>query len=108
MACPAWEFMAGTLLIKLSRMQNKVTVQLVIYQGAHGFMICLPTSYIHDYRTKLCRQQVQVIQNHETENIRKIGQGEDTQHRKYRKLKLSGSQAYNHSSDYAVCGTEHD
>jgi hypothetical protein len=32
--------------------------------------------YIYDYITKLCRQQAEVKQNHENENVRNIGQGE--------------------------------
>jgi hypothetical protein len=31
---------------------------------------------IYDYITKLCRQQAEVIQNHENKNVRNIGQGE--------------------------------
>jgi hypothetical protein len=54
--------------------------------------------FIYDYITKLCRQQAEVIQNHDNENVRTIGQGE-AHHRKYRRLKPGGSQAYDHSSD---------
>jgi hypothetical protein len=32
--------------------------------------------YVYDYITKSCRQQAEVIQNHENENVRYIGQGE--------------------------------
>jgi hypothetical protein len=53
--------------------------------------------YIYDYITTLCRQQAEVIQNHENANVRNIGQGEP-QHRKYKRLKLGGGQAYDHSS----------
>jgi hypothetical protein len=35
--------------------------------------------YIYDYITKSCRQQAEVIQNHENENVRYIGQGEAPQ-----------------------------
>jgi hypothetical protein len=49
----------------------------------------------------LCRQQAEVIQNHEIEHVRGIGQGEAT-HTKYKRLKLVGGQAYDRSSDYAV------
>jgi hypothetical protein len=49
--------------------------------------------YLHDFVTKLCRQQVTVILNYENVNIRNIGQGE-AQHRKYKRLKLGGGQAY--------------
>jgi hypothetical protein len=46
---------------------------------------------------KLCRQQAEVIQNHENANVRNIGQGEAL-HRIYNWLKLSGGQAYYRSS----------
>jgi hypothetical protein len=43
--------------------------------------------YVFYYITKLCRQQAEVSQNHENENVRYIGQGE-ARHRKYKRLKL--------------------
>jgi hypothetical protein len=43
-------------------------------------------------------QQTEVIQNHENEHVRSIGKGE-ARHRKYKRLKLVGSQAYDRSSD---------
>jgi hypothetical protein len=54
--------------------------------------------YLHDYITNLCRQQAEVIQNHENANVRNIGQAE-TGHRKYKRLKLGGDHAYDRSSD---------
>jgi hypothetical protein len=39
-----------------------------------------------------------VIKNHDNENVRNIGQGE-AGHRKYKRLKLGGGQAYERSSD---------
>jgi hypothetical protein len=54
--------------------------------------------YVYDYITKLSIQQAEVIQSHENANVRNIGQGE-AQHRKYRRLKLGGGQAYDHSND---------
>jgi hypothetical protein len=47
--------------------------------------------------TKLCRQQAEVIQNHENENARSIGQDE-APHRKYKRLKLGGGHVYDCSS----------
>jgi hypothetical protein len=44
------------------------------------------------------RQQAEVMQNLENEHIRSIGQGK-ARHRKYKRLKLGGGQAYNRSSD---------
>jgi hypothetical protein len=52
---------------------------------------------VFDYITKLCRQQAEVIQNHDNGNVRTIGQG-DARHRKYKRLKLGGGQAYDRSS----------
>jgi hypothetical protein len=54
--------------------------------------------YVYDYMTKLCRQQAEVILNHDNENVRYIGQGK-AQHRKDKRLKLGGGQAYDRSSD---------
>jgi hypothetical protein len=54
--------------------------------------------YIYDYLTKLCRQQAEVIKNHENANVRNVGQGEP-RHREYKRLKLGGGQAYDRSSD---------
>jgi hypothetical protein len=51
--------------------------------------------------TKLCRRQAEVIQNHENEYVQATGQGE-ARHRKYKRLKLGGGQAYDISSDKAA------
>jgi hypothetical protein len=53
------------------------------------------------YITKLCRQQAEVIQNHDNENVRNIGQGE-ARHRKYKKLKLGGGHVYDRSESAVV------
>jgi hypothetical protein len=54
--------------------------------------------FIYNYITKLFRQQAEVIQNHDTTNIRNTGQGEH-RHRKYKRLKLGGGQAHDRSRD---------
>jgi hypothetical protein len=54
-------------------------------------------SHVYDYITKSCRQQAEVIQNHDYENVCYIGQGE-AQHRKYKGLKLGGGHVYDPSS----------
>jgi hypothetical protein len=51
----------------------------------------------HDYITKLCRRQAEVILNHENPNVHAIGQGEP-RHRKYKRLNLGSGQAYDCSS----------
>jgi hypothetical protein len=54
--------------------------------------------YVCGYITKLRRQQAEVIENPDNENVRNIGQGE-ARHRKYNRLKLGGGQIYDRSSD---------
>jgi hypothetical protein len=58
-------------------------------------------TYVYEYIIKLRRRQAEVIQNHENEYIHGIGQDE-ARHRKYKRLKLGGSQAYDRSNDYAT------
>jgi hypothetical protein len=48
---------------------------------------------MHDYISKLCSRQAEVILNHENTNVRAIGQRE-ARHGKYKRLKLGGGQAY--------------
>jgi hypothetical protein len=52
---------------------------------------------VYDYITKSCRQQTEVVLNHENENVRYIGQGE-APHRKYKRLKPGGGLVYDCSS----------
>jgi hypothetical protein len=49
--------------------------------------------YTYNDITNLSRQQAQVFHNHENSYIRNTGQGK-AQHRKYKRIKLGGSQAY--------------
>jgi hypothetical protein len=100
-ACPAWEFAADNHLLKLQRLQNKVLRTIGHFpRGSpiRDLHMASKLPYIYDYITKLCGQQAEVIQNHENENVRNIGQGEP-RHRKYMRLKLGGGQAYDRSSD---------
>jgi hypothetical protein len=53
--------------------------------------------YVCDYITKSCKQQAEVIQNHENENARCIGQGE-ARYGKYKRLKLGGGHVYDCSN----------
>jgi hypothetical protein len=91
-ACPAQELAADTHLLKLQCLQNK------ILRNIGNFPRCTPIHYMHtafnlpyeyDYITKLCRRQAEVIQNHENERVRSIGEGEH-RHRKYKRLKFGG------------------
>jgi hypothetical protein len=96
-ACPVWELVADTHLLKLQRLQNKVLCTMEIFQRAHRSAI-FNFPYVYDNITKLCRQQAEVVQNHENGHVCSIGQGE-ARHRKYKRLKLGGGQAYDRSSD---------
>jgi hypothetical protein len=98
-ACPTWEFAAGTQL-KLQRLQNRVlraTGNLDRITPVRDLHLAFKIPYVYDYITKVCRRQAEVILNHENPNERAIGQGEP-RHRKYKRLKLSGGQAYERSS----------
>jgi hypothetical protein len=54
--------------------------------------------YIYDYVIKLCRQQAEVVRNHENEHVCSIGKPKpDT--KKYNRLKLGNVEAYDCSSD---------
>jgi hypothetical protein len=98
---PRLEFRAGNHLLKLQRLQNKIlrtTGNFPMRTPVCDLHMALKLTYIYDYITKLCRQQAEVIQNHENENVRNIGQGEP-RHRKCKRLKLGGGQAFDRSSD---------
>jgi hypothetical protein len=100
-ACPAWEFAAECHLLKLQRLQNKVlrtNGNFPKRTSVRDMHTALHMPYIYDYITKSCRQQAEVIQNHENENVRYIGQGKAPQ-RKYKRLKLESSHVYDCSSD---------
>jgi hypothetical protein len=99
--CPAWELAADTYLLKLQCLQSKVLRTIGIFPRCtpgHNLHTAFNLPYIYDYIIKLCRQQAEVIQNHENEHVRSIGQGK-ARHRKYNRLKLGSGQAYNCSRD---------
>jgi hypothetical protein len=90
-----WELAANTCLLKLQRLQNKVfrTVgTFPRYTSVRDLHTAFNLPYVYNYITKLCRRQAEVIQNHENEHVRGIGQGEARQ-RKYMRIKLGGGQA---------------
>jgi hypothetical protein len=99
-AFPAWEFTANTHLLKLQCLEIKVLRTIgnfprctLVRELHKAFNI----PYIYDYITKLCRQQVEVIQNHDNAKVRNIGQGE-AQHRKHKTLTFGSGQVYDRSS----------
>jgi hypothetical protein len=99
-ACPAWEFAAECRLLKLQRLQNKVLSTVDNFPkltSNHDMHQVFHIPYVYDYITKSCRQQAEVIQNHENAVVRYIGQDE-VRHRKYKRLKLGGGHVYDCSS----------
>jgi hypothetical protein len=85
--------------MKLQRLQNKVLRTIGKYPRrtpVSDLHLAFQIPFAYDYLTKLCRQQAEVIQNHDNENFRTIGQGQ-ARHRKYKRLKLGGGQAYGRS-----------
>jgi hypothetical protein len=78
-ACPAREFAEECHLLKLQRLQNKVLRTIGNFPkrtSVRDMRKAFHIPNVCDYITKLCRQQAEVIQNHEHENVRYIAQGE--------------------------------
>jgi hypothetical protein len=100
-ACSAWEFAEDTCLLKLQRLENKVlrtTGKFPRCTPVRELLRAFQVPYMYDYVTKLCKQQAEAIHNHEHANVRDIGKGE-ARHRKYKRLKLGGRQAYDRLCD---------
>jgi hypothetical protein len=86
--------------MKLQHLQNKVLRAIDNFPRStpvRDLHMAFKIPDVYDYITKLYRQQAEVIQNHDNEKFRNNGQGE-TRHRKYKRLKLGGCQAYDSSS----------
>jgi hypothetical protein len=85
------EFAADSHLIKLQRLQNRVLRifgNLPRRTQVRDLHMAFKIPYVYDYITKLCRQQAEVIQNHDNENVRNTGQGE-ARHRSIRGSNLA-------------------
>jgi hypothetical protein len=75
-ACPAWELAADTCLLKLQCLQNKVLRTIGNFPSCtlvRDLHTAFKLQYAYDYITKLCRQQAEVMQNHENEHVGSIG-----------------------------------
>jgi hypothetical protein len=67
-ACPAWEFAAESHLLQLQRLQNRVLRTAGNFPrrtSVRDMHEAFQIPYVYDYVTKSCRQQEEVIQNHE-------------------------------------------
>jgi hypothetical protein len=99
-ACPAWEFAAESHIFKLQRLQKRALRAIGKYlrsTSVRELHVAFQIPCVYDYITILCRKQAEVIQNHDNENVRNIGQGE-ARHRKYKRLQLGGGHVYDRSS----------
>jgi hypothetical protein len=66
-ACPAWELAAGTYLLKLHPLQNKILCiigNVLRCTLVHDLHTAFNLPYVYDYTINLCRQEAEVIQNH--------------------------------------------
>jgi hypothetical protein len=73
-------------LLKLQCLQNKVLRTIGSFPrgtSVRNMHMAFQIPYVYDYITKSCRQQAEVVQNHENENVRYTGQGE-ARHKKYK------------------------
>jgi hypothetical protein len=95
---------ADTYLLKLQHLQNNIlrtTEHFSRWTPVRDFHTAFNTPYVYGYITKLCRQQAEVIKNHENEHVCSIGQGGATYRKHkylYMGLKLGDAQAYDRSS----------
>jgi hypothetical protein len=81
-ACPSWQLAADIYFLKFQGMQNKIlrtTKNLPRCTLVRDMHTAFSLPHIYNYMTKLCRRQAEVIQNHENEHVRGIGQGEARQ-----------------------------
>jgi hypothetical protein len=59
-ACAGWKFAAGSHLLKLQRLQNKVPRTIGNFPSCtptHDLHVAFKISYSYDFLAKLCRQQ---------------------------------------------------
>jgi hypothetical protein len=97
-ACPAWEFVAETHLLKLQCLQNRIlctTGNFPRHTLIRDMHVAFQVTYVYDYITELCRRQAEIIHNQENENVCNIGQGETPQ-RECKRLNLGGGHVYDH------------
>jgi hypothetical protein len=100
-ACLTCEYAADAHLLKLQRLQNRIFRSIAnLYRctPVRELHVAFKVPYIYDFITKLCMAQAKVILNHVNPDALGIRQGE-TRHWKYKRLKLSGGQAYDRSAD---------
>jgi hypothetical protein len=91
---------AETHLLKFQCLQNSVlhtTGNFLRRTSIRDKHVAFQIPLCLQLHNKLCRRQAEIIQNHENENNRNMGQGE-TPHRIYKWLQLDGGHVYDCSS----------
>jgi hypothetical protein len=99
-ACPAWKFAADIHSLNSQRLQDKVvrpTGKFSRCNSISDLHTAFKLPHIYNCIIKLCKQQAEIIPNHQNDHVRSIRQGE-ARHRKYKRFKLGGGQVYNISS----------
>jgi hypothetical protein len=100
-SCPTWEYAADAHLLNLHCLQNRVLSPIGnLDRGTpvRELHVAFIIPYVYDYITKLCRAQAEITLTHVNPNVRGTGQGE-SRHRKDKRLKPGGGQAYDRSAD---------
>jgi hypothetical protein len=100
MVVPPGKFAADTHFLKLQRLKNKVLCTIGNFPRCtevRDLHTVFNLPYVYDYITELCRQQAEIMQNHENENVHSTRQDEARQI-KYKRLKFGG-QAYGRLRD---------
>jgi hypothetical protein len=81
-ACPTWELVADTYLLKLQRLQDKVLRNIGKFPRRTPFCDLHTTFnllYVYNYIIKFFREQAEVIPNHKNEHVPGVGQDEARQ-----------------------------
>jgi hypothetical protein len=91
----------GRSPFEMQRLQNRVLCAVGYLDRCtpvRELHVACKIPYMYDYINKLCRTKTEVILNHANPNVRSTGKGE-ARHRKYKRLKHGGGQAYDRSAD---------
>jgi hypothetical protein len=71
-----WEFAANRPHFEIAAFENKAIGKFPRCTSFHELHVAFQVPYVFDYVTKLCRQQADVIKDHENANGPDIGKGE--------------------------------
>jgi hypothetical protein len=95
-SCSTWVYAADAYLLQLHHLQNRVLRDignLDMCKQVRKLHVVLKIPYEYKFITKLCRTQADAILKLVNPNVHGTVQ-EEAIHKKYKRLKLGGSQAY--------------